>query len=305
MKFPLPQKIFITGACGFVGKFLVNKLLDQGSYEVVANCHSNKHHFNTPKLRMKALDLSDPKMLDGFFRKEKIDVVIHLSAMARIAAGESAPDEAFRTNVEGTRNVLTAAGQSGVRRFIFISSDLVRNHKSVVGITKLISESEIIEDKNSEMEKIVLRLPNISWTPGSVHLIFERLIREGKPITITHPEMSRRFISGTEAASYISHLVEEGNRRAVYVVNKKPERIVDLARQMMDEKGTKLDLIEIGMRPGEKLVEEVYGDHEVQHTGFLDLALLIDNIPNAEKKEDALRELRSKMDFELFDKVVN
>jgi FlaA1/EpsC-like NDP-sugar epimerase len=151
---------------------------------------------------------------------------------------------------------------------------MARNYRSVVGITKFLSEAYLQEINSKDTRISVVRLPNVSWTPGSVHLIFERLINEDRPITVTHPEMSRRFIGGTFAANIILHALESGTHKGTLVVTSPPVRITDLAQSMIAEAGKDLPIEIIGVRPGEKLVEEGYDADEVSHTDMFGLSLL-------------------------------
>ncbi len=286
--------LFITGACGFTGKFVVSELAKGGRFTLHLNCRHGNPDVSGPEITHHRLDLNDRDQLNDFFLAHPIDAIIHLSALARVAEGERSPEEAYRSNFLATRQLFEAAMQFNIDRFVFISSDLVRNPKSVVGITKYLSEYEILNTVESNTKRIILRLPNLSWTPGSVHLIFERLLKEGQPITITHPDMSRRFISGEEAARYVRYVAENGTDKDIFVVNKPTEKITDLARQMMKEKGTNVDLKFIGMRPGEKLVEEPYEANETSPVSFDDLALLNDKPANTAERNELIAILEEK-----------
>jgi UDP-N-acetyl-D-glucosamine 4,6-dehydratase len=289
------DKILITGACGFVGQFLVKKLTESGYSNLILNCRNSERRSR----EYANIDLVYPGSIHSFFEENQPDHIVHLAAMARLSDGEQNPDDAFRTNFLGTKLLIEYAVNNGVKSFVFVSSDLVRNHQSVVGITKYMSEGFIQNMNISPTKFITLRLPNISRTPGSVHLIFERLINENKAITITHPDMSRRFIPGNEAAEYIQFVLSNGVDRDTFVVNKQPEKITELARKMISESGKDITISYIGMRPGEKLAEETYLDKEIEHTSFKDLALLKNNVPDSSSKTRAIKLLKSKPGFSL------
>ena len=288
--------IFITGACGFVGQYVIQDFLESTNFNLLLNCRKDPKKIKDSRISYTSADLYNADEISALFETRKIDAVIHLSAMARVAEGEKSPNEAFNVNYVASGHLLNLSEKYQVKKFIFISSDLVRNCQSLVGITKFLSEADIQNGIHGETQKIILRLPNVSWTPGSVHLIFERLLKEGKTITITHPDMSRRFITGEEAASYIRYVLKNGKNKECFVINKPPEKITDLARKMMQEKGMNIDLSFIGMRPNEKLVEEVYVEDEITNTTFNDLALLKDQIP-IEDSRQALIDLQSKPGF--------
>lgn len=274
MKVRDQETIFITGACGFVGQYLVEKLADNTQFKLILNCRNpGKQEFIKDHKRTN-VDLSDLNSIDKFYQEYHPDHIIHLGALARMAEGEKKPDEAFSINYIGTKALIDLAIINKVKTFVFVSSDLVRNHKSVVGITKYLTEA-YIQKLNTQITRVVtIRLPNVSWTPGSVHLIFERLINECKTITITHPDMSRRFVSGEEAAEIILFGFREVNNKDILVVSKPPLKITELAAEMIASSGKDLAIEYIGMRPGEKLAEEGYDKREITHTSKTYLSLL-------------------------------
>ncbi len=289
--------IFITGANGFVGQYLVNTLLDSSNCNLILNYRNQPAKHIKEGVVYSSVDLSNTDSIEAFFTVHQPEHIIHLAAIARIAEGEENPDKAYETNYIGTKNLVDQAIINKVKSFVFVSSDMVRNHQSVVGITKYLSEAEIQSKEKSFTKLITMRLPNISWTPGSVHHIFERLINEDKPITITHPDMSRRFISGDEAATDIYYSLKNGDDRDIFVINKQPDKITELARQMIAKSGKSTEVIFIGMRPGEKLAEETYSGTEVSDTSFNDLALLKENLPGINGMKIALPLLLNKPGF--------
>ena len=297
MKGEVQQTIFITGACGFVGKFLVRELLASTGYKLVLNCRNTTDNLPDGRISYTSIDLNDNTQIHDCIITHKPSAIIHLAAMARIADGEKYPDEAWRVNYLATINLMEIAIKQKIDRFLYISSDLARNHQSVVGITKYLSEAYLNASGKSLTKTITLRLPNISWTPGSVHLIFQRLINEEKAITITHPDMSRRFIDGEEAAKFILFSLENGNDRDIFVVSKTPEKIMTLAKTMINDSGKDIDITLIGMKPGEKLEEETYSNSEIKHTAMKNLSLLLRKPFGSSEIEQAKQILRSKPGF--------
>jgi len=292
--------IFITGACGFVGLFLVDLLVRTTTYKLVLNC---RYHANRPvqnsKIEYTNADLNDKKALENILETHKPGIVIHLAGITRINDGEQDPNEAFRVNYTGTKSLIELAAKYALNKFVFVSSDMARNHRSVIGITKFLIESYILSLDQTNMQIVTLRLPNISWTPGSVHLIFENQIKKQRPITITHPDMSRRFITGNEAAEYIKYGFEHGTDKDLFVINKAPVKISSLAREMMDESDIYLEIKYIGARPGEKLEEGSYDINEIEHTSFKDLSLLNSRFSESEKITDIIDMLTLKPGFNL------
>jgi UDP-N-acetyl-D-glucosamine 4,6-dehydratase len=218
--------------------------------------------------------LGDTQSIRDFFKNYSPDHIIHLGALARLKEGEEKPDMAYRINYLGSKVLIDCAMDNLIKTFLFVSSDMARNHKSVVGITKYMTEAYIRKVNTRETRFIVVRLPNISWTPGSVHLIFDRLIEDNKPLTITHPDMSRRFVSREQAADLILHALAEGKSKDIWVVTKPPQKITSLAKEMIDNSGKHLGIEFIGIKPGEKLAEEGYSNDQVIHTSKQDFSLL-------------------------------
>lgn len=300
------DSILITGATGFIGQFLVKKLAETGNSKLILNCRNREKQKRFKSHECTNVDLSDKESIHLFFEEYQPGHIIHLAALARIAHGEKNPDKAYKTNYIGTKLLIDLAIKNRVKTFVFVSSDLVRNHKSVVGITKYLSEAYIQNLEKNTTKLITVRIPNVSWTPGSVHLIFERLINENQAITITHPDMSRRFVTGNEAADFICYGLEKGNDKDIFFVSKQPDKITDIAREMIDESGKDLNIEYIGMRPGEKLAEEAYEPDEIKHTGFEEIALLKQKSLGVKKTAEAITMLQNKPGFTIVvEKVIH
>lgn len=268
--------ILVTGACGFVGKFLVDELVETTHHKLVCLCRKLNQNSQYPEVIFVECDLNETNKVKEIIELYKPDTVIHLAALARLSAGENNPDVAFKTNYLATINLIDFSVTAHVKSFIFISTDMAREHLSVIGITKYLAEAYIQKQLKTETKLITVRLPNISWTPGSVHLIFERLIAKNKSLSITHPKMSRRFISGKEAAKNIIFAMQTGHDRDIFVEIREPEKITQLAKTMVKNSGKKIGLEFVGMKPGEKLAEKNYHPDQIEHTSFKTLALLKD-----------------------------
>ena len=282
----MKQKILVTGASGFLGKELVNRLLQIDGVEVMAICHlgQNCHVFpDYSRLVTKAANLENSKSLQPLFQEWKPDIVFHLGALARLHAGQDNPEDAVVVNLLGSINLLQLAARYGVKKFLFTSSDLARKARSVVGITKLLMEYYLQLFAGKKPEVVIFRMPNLYDFPGSVMDIFARQIAENKDLSITDERMARRFLTRREAADYLLFLKENGESRQVYSVKQEPLLIKDLAEKMITESGKNLKLNIIGARPGEMLYQASYSDSEAENMSYNNLARLRLSSPTQEE----------------------
>lgn len=271
------QKILVTGASGFLGKTVVKTLLQNIDYKVIAVCHFRKNCNVFPsdvRLVTEAVNLENGKALFSLLFKWKPDVVFHLGAMARLQAGEENPEKAVAVNLLGSMELIDLSARFGVKKFLFVSSDLARDARSVVGINKLLMEYYLQLFPRQNPEAVTFRMPNLYGFPGSVMDIFARQIAENKDLSITDERMARRFITREEAAGYLLYLLKNGMHRHVYSVKQDAIFIKDLAEKMMAASGKNLKLRIIGIRPGEKLYQASYSDKEADSLDFNNLALL-------------------------------
>ncbi len=268
----------VTGAGGFLGKALVEELLRTSKGKVVAVCHraascrSLKQQRNHPDVVY--ADLSAEEDIRSLMADIRPEIVFHLAATARLGEGEQNPEKAVKTNLLGSICLLQQAAKYGTKKFLFTSSDLAREAKSVVGLSKLLMENYLRLFHEPLPQAITFRMPNLYGFPGSVMDIFARQIAANKDLTITDERMARRFIHREEAVSYLLYLLEKGENHQVYSVKQEPIFIKDLALQMIAASGKALKLQVIGSRPGEKLFQASYSDAEAADTGFGHLALL-------------------------------
>ena len=295
---PITDKhtILISGACGFVGQQLVRHLLENTS-AILLICCRDKNRFPKPDKRLAFLeaDLLRPNSFGSIFQQYKPNHVIHLAALARFRQGEEKPELAIQTNFFGSRFLIDLAIKHQANSFVFLSSNLARKPKSVTGITKLLIENYIQQQTSTHTRLMTLRLPNVPDSPGSVTLIFKNQIDNNEDITITHPEMSRVFVSLDEAAGFIKHLLNNGKNKNIFVVTKKPTIITDLAQGMIEESGKNIDIKYIGIKAGEKLEEEPYKAEDLKETEISGLSLFSKNGQNREEIENSISILQKKL----------
>ncbi len=268
--------ILITGASGFLAGALIQKLLEKTGDRLVLTCRKkelcNRWSKNRRIFAVEA-DLSDVAPWQNIFELYRPRAVFHLAAVARLRDGEQDPETAFRVNFFGTVNLIKQALKYGTEQFLFTSSDLARDAVSTVGISKYLIERMIIANRHPTLKMKGIRIANLIDGTGSVTLIFRKQIENGEPVTITHPEMSRRFATRREAADDLLWLLEKGKPDSIYVVHKKPLKITDLAKRMMREAGKETEIRFIGARPGEKISEPSYDMFKIEPVARRKLAL--------------------------------
>ena len=208
-------------------------------------------------------DITDTVRVDKLFEKFKPDVVIHAAAHKHVPLMENNPGEGFKNNVVGTRNVANAADKHGSGDFVMISTDKAVNPTSLMGSSKRIAEM-YIQDLNttSETHFVTVRFGNVLGSNGSVIPIFKKQIALGGPVTVTHPEMERYFMTIPEASQLVLQAATMGKGGEIFVLDMgESVKIVDLARELITLSGFRpgedIEITFSGMRPGEKLFEEL------------------------------------------------
>jgi FlaA1/EpsC-like NDP-sugar epimerase len=221
-------------------------------------------------------DILDGNRMEWIYHRYGPEVVFHAAAHKHVFMMERQPAEAIRNNVLGTRLVAKLAAASGVRTFVLISTDKAINPTSVMGATKRLAEIEIMaiheKLKRTDTHFMAVRFGNVLGSSGSVIPIFKRQIANGGPVTVTHPDVTRYFMTIPEAVGLVLQTTVMGRGGEIFVLDMgQPMKIVDLARQMIELSGFKPDEdIEIrftGLKPGEKLFEELrYNTEEYEPT---------------------------------------
>jgi O-antigen biosynthesis protein WbqV len=274
------KRVLVTGAGGTIGSELVRQALQLGPARLILadasefNLYALDHQLHeqgAPKVWCACLlDVRDKAALKALFDKEKPDVVLHAAALKHVPLMELNPAEAVLTNLEGAINVARLAS-TACDAFVFISTDKAVNPTNVMGATKRIAERAVRAVAAGGRARVaVVRFGNVLGSTGSVVPLFERQIAQGGPVTVTHPEMVRYFMTTQEAASLVLQAAAlpapDGSGR-VYVLDMgEPVRIDQLARQLIRLHGLRpgedIAVNYTGLRPGEKLYEEIFYDAE-------------------------------------------
>ncbi|MEH7545758.1 polysaccharide biosynthesis protein [Neobacillus vireti] len=213
-------------------------------------------------------DIQDEKKLMSVMNTYQPDIVYHAAAHKHVPLMEANPEEAIKNNVIGTMNVAKAASWNGVSTFVMISTDKAVNPTSVMGAAKKLAEMIIQHmDQQSDTKFVAVRFGNVLGSRGSVIPLFKKQIEKGGPVTVTHPDMIRYFMTIPEASRLVLQAGALANGGEIFVLDMgDPVKIVDLARNLIKLSGNSLEEIGIefsGIRPGEKLFEELLKDEEV------------------------------------------
>jgi FlaA1/EpsC-like NDP-sugar epimerase len=274
------EVVLVTGAGGSIGSELCRQISRLRPAKLVLLDHAEPALFDIERelvrergfLAAAAVvgDVKDAGKLRQVFDKYRPGVVFHAAAYKHVALMEANPIEAVRNNTIGTRVVADVAVEYGAKRFVLVSTDKAANPKTVMGQSKALAEW-IVETWGHRADVgtrfVAVRFGNVLGSSGSVVPIFRRQIARGGPVTVTHPEMTRFFMTIPEAVQLIVQAGAIGGRGQVYVLDMgEPVRIVDLADKMIrlsgKEPGTDVAIEFIGPAPGEKLHEELVGAGE-------------------------------------------
>ena len=269
--------VMITGAGGSIGseicrqvlRFNPKKLLlvERGENALFLLEQEFCRYEPRPPFEPLIADITDAARMDQIMAAHRPEVVFHAAAHKHVPMMEWNPAEAIKNNCVGTQVLARLADRHGVREFVMISTDKAVNPTSVMGCSKLIAE-RFVQALSSESKTkfLVVRFGNVLASNGSVVPIFQEQIRLGGPITITHPDICRYFMMIPEASQLVLQAAAMGNGGEIFVLDMgESVKIVDLARDLIALSGLGEDDIEIvftGLRPGEKLYEELYFDDE-------------------------------------------
>lgn len=276
--------ICVTGAAGSIGSELCRQIIMFGPRRLVLIDQSESPLFNTEydlkklgllvDLSIYVCDITNAMQLEKILQEEKPETIFHAAAYKHVPLMERNPTEAVICNIFGTRILADLAVKVGVKKFVMISTDKAVRPTSIMGCTKRIAEIyvqalyyHLLAKNGMSTSFVTTRFGNVLGSNGSVIPIFQKQIEAGGPITVTHPEIVRYFMTIPEACRLVLEAGVMGYGGEIYIFDMgKPVRIYDLARQMVKlsglEVGKDIDIIFTGLREGEKLFEELLNDSE-------------------------------------------
>ncbi|MBI2262580.1 MAG: polysaccharide biosynthesis protein [Caulobacterales bacterium] len=307
------KRVLVTGAGGSIGSEICRQVAGLGCGHLVLLDNSEFSLFRIdqeigdrwPTLsRAEYLhDVRNKARLTDVFREERPDVVFHAAALKHVPLMERHPCESVLTNVLGTWNVAEAANAAGVKHMVFISTDKAVDPPNVMGATKRLAEAVVRAQQTGKGETrfSVVRFGNVLGSAGSVVPTFRAQIERGGPVTLTHPDIERFFMTIPEAVQLVLHATAHSAQQpdgplGVFVLDMgKPVKIIDLARQLIGlygkVPGRDIEIEVTGLRPGEKLFEELVDSSEVAEMCGQSLMCVTDRLKGARMTEAMVHKL--------------
>ncbi|MGB8490915.1 MAG: nucleoside-diphosphate sugar epimerase/dehydratase [Bacteroidales bacterium] len=275
------KTILVTGAAGSIGSEIVRQLtrfstqmiilVDQAETPIFHIENELRRNHGHTKFKSRIADITNIDKMESVFSEFKPEIVFHAAAYKHVPLMEENPHEAFRTNIGGTKILTDLAVKYGVRKFVMISSDKSVNPTNVMGASKRACEIVVQWKSMREGLKtqfVITRFGNVLGSNGSVIPLFRKQIEDGGPVTVTHPDITRYFMTIPEACQLVLEAGFMGKGGEIFVFDMgKPVKIVDLATNMIRlsglEPGKDIKIQFTGLRPGEKLYEELLSDKEL------------------------------------------
>ncbi|MCL1955023.1 MAG: polysaccharide biosynthesis protein [Brevinematales bacterium] len=298
------KRVLVTGAGGSIGSELCRQLLSGGASRLYLFGHGENSIYQIDKeLRLlqeegvgeKAAivpiigDLKDAGYMDYILNHLKADAIFHTAAYKHVPMMEANPVAAIENNVFGTENLINASIKHGITRFVHISTDKAVEPVSVYGVSKYLCEKMVLEAaKKGGTNFVVVRFGNVLGSRGSIVPLFQQQIEKGGPVTVTHPDVRRYFMTISEACSLVLKTGGVGENGGLYLLDMgEPVRIRDLAEQLIRFQGyepeTEIKIEYVGLRAGERMDESLLSRDEIP--SFTDYSRIL---RIAKKSEDAL-----------------
>ena len=313
--------VLVTGGGGSIGEELCRQvMLHNPKQLLMLDIYENslydielelKAKYPNKDIRAIIANIRDEKRMFEIFEDYSPEIVFHAAAHKHVPLMENNPTEAIKNNIFGTYNLVNACDKYHTKRFILISTDKAVNPTNIMGATKRVCEMIIqAKDKESETEFVAVRFGNVLGSNGSVVPLFKKQIAEGGPVTVTHKEITRFFMTIPEAVSLVLQSITYAKGGEIFVLNMgDPVKIYDLAKSLIELSGLRLgediDIKITGLRPGEKLYEELLMNEEnLEGTGHEKIFItepMDFTMDEIEEKLDAFREI---IDNDIYDKNI-
>ncbi|MEG0779013.1 MAG: nucleoside-diphosphate sugar epimerase/dehydratase [Oscillospiraceae bacterium] len=308
------RTVLVTGGGGSIGSELCRQIAaNHPRHLIIIDNYENstyelqqdlmRQYGDALRLTVEIISVQDAARVRDVFWQHRPELVFHAAAHKHVPLMEQNPEEAVKNNVFGTLNVVNAASQCGVQKFLLISTDKAVNPTSIMGTTKRLCEM-ILESMRtiSKTEFVAVRFGNVLGSNGSVIPLFRRQIEQGGPVTITDKRIVRYFMTIPEAVSLVLRAGAMAESSEVFVLDMgKPVRILDLAENLIRLSGyvpyEEMPIVEVGLRPGEKLYEELLAGGGMQQKTKHELIFVEQSKPIAPAKMNAmLKDLRTAAD---------
>jgi FlaA1/EpsC-like NDP-sugar epimerase len=264
------KTILVTGAAGSIGSRLVKLLVTLQPAKIICvdwwengTFYLQQDLNEEDNLVYKIADIKNAQLIDRIFEEYKPDIVFHAAAYKHVPLMQHNPVEAFNNNVWGSLNLMRQAVRHKVKNFVTVSTDKAVNPANVMGSTKRLAEMimEAMSDLDSETKFNAVRFGNVIQSNGSVMHIFKKQIEQGQPLTITHKDVTRYFMTIEEAAQLIVQSTVLGKNGEIFVLDMgEPIKVIDLAKSLIRLLNKPIKIKVIGLRPGEKMFEELSYD---------------------------------------------
>jgi FlaA1/EpsC-like NDP-sugar epimerase len=302
--------ILVTGAAGSIGSDIVKQLLKYFPKKIILIDQSESGLYDLSFYIQKLVtqntfvqiivgNITDELRMNSIFRDTQPQLVFHAAAYKHVPMMESNPYEAVKVNIFGTRIMSNLSIKYGVSKFVLISTDKAVNPSSIMGMTKKVAELSVQSlnvRKDNTTKFVITRFGNVLESNGSVIPLFKKQIKAGGLITVTHPEITRYFITIEEASELVLEAVTMGEGGEIYFFDMgEPIKIAEIAKKMIAPSGSNIKIQYIGLRSGEKLHEELLNHDEnmlcTHHPKIKYVKRLIPNLLVIEEKLYELNKL--------------